>query len=337
MLPEDAEIVANVRQLSGIRGPEGPNDQHLAAGVRGFVEAFDYWYIRVIREAVPKYRDLIIKRINPFIRRIEFEGQSVGACADRLVEDYNSRNFVTAGGWALEELAVRAGADSQKSSAEGIDLQRTDPDTGEYHLYVLKSGLVTRNSDIVNALKRNARQAEKLLRQGRATFKVYANYAILAGKTQSTFEDGVRRPSSAEFWGEILGLPDDQAIDLALAMAAEAGRLVRRDAAEHIDAMKLLIRIYLDYPERSGEVDWEFIVTRNMRPPTIWRAEDRRRHKRALELLDSTGYQIQTKRDRQAAAIAEAVAEASQTTMKDSAAPTSSVSRTDADEESVVQ
>ena len=53
---------------------------------------------------------------------------------------------------------VRVSPDGQKSSAEGIDIQRLDSGTGEYHLYVLKSGLVTRNSAIMKALKRNARQ-----------------------------------------------------------------------------------------------------------------------------------------------------------------------------------
>jgi hypothetical protein len=101
--------------------------------VRGFVQAFDYWYIRVMREAVPNYRNLIIKRINPFIRQIELEGCTAEQAAERMVEDYNSRNFVTAGGWALEEMAVAASPVAQKGSAEGIDLQRFNPATGAYH------------------------------------------------------------------------------------------------------------------------------------------------------------------------------------------------------------
>jgi hypothetical protein len=79
------------------------------------------------------------------------------------VEDYNSRNFVTAGGWAIEGLASNLNQTFQKSAAKGIDLQRSDPATNEHHLYVIKSGMVTRNSDIVGALKRHSRDAEKLL------------------------------------------------------------------------------------------------------------------------------------------------------------------------------
>lgn len=287
--PEEQQVVQSVRDLCGIPDTRGPSDQHLLAGVRGFVAAFDYWYIRVMRQAVPDYRNVIIKRINPFIRTIELEGCSANDAAGRLVEDYNSRNFVTAGGWALEEMAVTASPVAQKGSAVGIDIQRYSPDTGAYHLYVLKSGLVTRNSDILKSLKTNARLAAKILLQGRSTGNVEASYAIAAGKTSSTFEDGIRRPSSAEFWAEMMGLEPHEAVELAFAIAAEAGRLVRRDASKHIEAMKLLVREYIVARDGSS-VDWDFIRVRNMQAKEGWVAEDRQRHKRALKALESTGY-----------------------------------------------
>ena len=213
---EQQRAVDAVRQLAGLDSDGvGPDDLHIVAGLRGFAEAFHYRYTRVIREAVPQYRKLVIARINPFVRRIQLDTLGTEDVARRLVEDYDSRNFVTAGGWALEALASDASRDAQKSAAEGIDLQRHDPSTGDVHLYILKSGLVTRNSDIVSALKRHSRQAERLLRQGRSTGHVVANWAVVAGKTSSTFEDGVRRPSSAEFWGEMLGVDEVAAVDLA--------------------------------------------------------------------------------------------------------------------------
>jgi len=290
--PPAEELAANVRRLANLPPGIGPDDRHLHAGVVGFVEQFDYWYIRVMRGAVAQYRNLIVKRINPFIRRIEYEGLSASATATRLVEDYNNRNFVTAGGWALEKLAVATSPDSQKSPAAGIDAQRFDPTSGDYHLYVLKSGLVTRNSDIISQLKRNARQAEKVLKQDKGTGAVHANYAILAGKTTSTFEDGVRRPSSAEFWGEMFKLPQDQAIDLAFALAAEAGRLVRTDSSQHVVALKTLVTVYIGRVDAPDVVDWEFIARRNMRDPSTWRAEDRHRHRAALAALTASGYQF---------------------------------------------
>ncbi len=238
------------------------------------------------------FRQLIIARINPFVRRIELDGLDSQATAARLVEDYNSRNFVTAGGWALEAMAGAAGVDVQKSPAEGIDLQRFEPATGDYHLYVLKSGLVTRNSDIVKALKRNARQAERLLRQSHGTGAVHANWVVLAGKTRSTFEDGVHRPSSAEFWAAMLRLDERRAVDAALAMAAEAGQLVRRDASDHVEALKTLVATYIGQRDAPDQVDWEFIALRNMSEPAGWRAEDRQRHARAVETLAATGYVI---------------------------------------------
>jgi len=289
---ERSQIVANVRRLSGVGAERGPSDPHILSAVIGFADSLEYWYVRVIREAVPEYRNLIIKRINPFVRRIECDGMDAAGTAARLVEDYNARNFVTAGGWALEEMAVRMGPHVQKSPAEGLDVQRVDPETGDYHLYVIKSGLVTRNSDILKSLKKNARQAEKLLKQGRDRVSVVANYAIAAGKTSSTFEDGIRRPSSAEFWSEMTGLPVPQSLDLALAVAAEAGRLVRRDAADHIRAMKTVVADYIAQRDAAGSVDWEYIAVRNMQAEGEWKGEDISRHAKAMANLKATGYEI---------------------------------------------
>ncbi|MFL6197525.1 MAG: PmeII family type II restriction endonuclease [Thermoanaerobaculia bacterium] len=289
---EEEQLLERIRSRSGIPEGRGPSDPHVIAGVRGFVQAFDYWYIRVIREAVPAYRSVIVMRINPFIRTIELEGCSADAAASKLVDDYNNRVFVTAGGWALEEMAVAVSPFAQKGSAVGIDLQWHDPETGAYHLYVLKSGLVTRNSDILKSLKDNARKAEKLLRQGRSTGRVEASYAIAAGKTSSSFEDGIRRPSSAEFWGEVMGLEPREAVELAFAIAAEAGRLVRRDASRHIQAIKLLVREYTCSSEDRSAMDWDFIRVRNMQEKELWAAEDRRRHNWALQVLASTGYNL---------------------------------------------
>ena len=290
--PDPTELAARIRQVSGVSADSGPADKHLVDAVRGFVDAFDYWYIRVMREAVPKYRQLIIARINPFIRTIECKGLSLAETASKLVGDYNSRNFVTAGGWALEEMAVRVSPDGQKAAAEGIDVQRLDPESGDYHLYVLKSGLVTRNSDIIKALKRNVRQAEKLLLQGQGTGNVHAYYAIAAGKTSSTFEDGIHRPSSAEFWAQIMNIGSDQAIELALAIAAEAGALVLSDASAHVTALELLVSDYISDRKQPDQVDWEFIATRNMQAKTVWMNEDKDRHQRAMIYLSDSGYEI---------------------------------------------
>jgi hypothetical protein len=288
-------IVRSVRELAKLPEGAGPDDIHIAAGVQGFTSAFIYWYSRVIREAVPEYRKLIIMRINPFVRRIQLDGLNVEEVARRLVEDYDSRNFVTAGGWALEGLASAASLDAQKSAAQGIDLQRVDPLTGDQYLYVLKSGLVTRNSDIVDGLKRNSRKAEKLLRQDKSTGSVHATWAVVAGKTQSSFEDGVRRPSSAEFWGEILGLDESDGVVLALAMAAVAGTLLRNDLEQDLNALRFVVADYIAKRGDGNVVDWEFIALRNMQTRGNWQAEDRERHKRAMAALAATGYVVTKK------------------------------------------
>jgi hypothetical protein len=294
------KTVANVRATSGLASGKGPDDARILEAVKNFVEAFDYWYIRVMREAVPKYRQLIIARINPFVRRIQCDGLDAADTAALIVGDYNSRNSVTAGGWAIEALATGVRPEVRKSGIAGIDLDRFDAATGEYHLYVLKSGLVTRNSDIISALKRNARAAERQLRQSKTTKSVRANYAIAAGRTTSTFEDAVWRPSSEEFWAEMFDMDDgEEAVDLALAIASEAGSLVRRDASEHVNALRLLVGDYIADRNNDSVVDWDFIAQRTMRNKDTWKDEDKERHKRALERLAKTGYVVATSKTRQ--------------------------------------
>ena len=286
----DSDLATLVREIAGPAIGTTIDDIYLAAGVKGFVEAFDYWYARVVRNTVPQYREKIVSRINPFVRRIEFDQIDAFGAASRLVDDWSNRNFVTAGGWAIEALATDSSSTAQKSAAEGIDLQRHDPETGAHHLYVLKSGPVTRNSDIIKALKVNSGKAERLLQQsskGR-DLQVVKNYAVASGRVSSTFEDGVRRPSAGELWSELLGLPEDEAVELALAMASVAAPLVKQDAGSHLQALKLLVFHYI--ANEYGEVDWEFIATRTLRARENWRIDDERRHAHALEMLRESGY-----------------------------------------------
>jgi hypothetical protein len=293
-----AVVVAAIRRLSGVDASRGPDDDRLFEAVKAFVGAFDYWYIRVMREAVLEYRKLIVMRINPIVRRLECEGMDVEQTAQRFVEDYNNRNFVTAGGWAIEALALAGRPDVRKSSIAGIDIERYDAVTGVYHLYVLKSGLVTRNSDIIAALKRNARQAERQLLRTRHVKSVRVNYAIAAGRTTSNFEDGIWRPSSGEFWSEMFDLPEGDALALMLAIAAEAGRLVRRDAAEHIAALKLVVGDHIAERDDLASVDWDFIPRRTLNKAPTWGLEDDDRHKRAMEALRISGYVVQPRSPR---------------------------------------
>lgn len=244
--------------------------------------------------AVRRYRNLIIERINPFVRRMEFDGFTCDQTAERLVEDYRTRNFTTAGGWALEKLAEKISPHAQKSNAKGIDLEWVDATTGDRNLYVIKSGLVTRNSDILDALKTNIRKAERLIGQGGDGTRVNGYYGIVSCKPEDARGrvDGVFRPSSAQVWAHMTGLPPTSAVDLVLAIAIEAGPLVRRDVSSHIAAMKLLVGDYLATRDDLSVVDWSFIAKRNMTPASMWADEDKIRHLRALGLLDRTGYRL---------------------------------------------
>lgn len=287
---DPAEVAARIRAAAGVTDGDGPDDAHLHAGVAAFVAAFEYWYTRVIRYAVKDYRSLVIGRINPFIRRIELDCMGPDEAAARLVDDYNVRNFVTAGGWALEGLAESASPRLHKSGTAGVDLEWYDHDTATHHLYAIKSGKVTRNSDILAALKTHARKAESNLRQSRGPGNVEANYVVSAGRTSQTYEDGIRRPASGTFWSEALALPEGRAVELALELAAEAGRVVRVDAGVHLAAMRLLVADYLESRDDVSVVDWDFVVRRNMTPRGTWASQDKARHQRAISKLLETGY-----------------------------------------------
>ena len=241
----DRRVIAQVRDTTGIPDDRGPSDAAIAAAAREYADKFNYWYTRVIKEAAVKYRRVLIDRINPFTKRVECEGLDAVETAKHLVEIYSNRNFATAGGWAIEALAIEISG-GRKSSAIGIDLE-TDDISGNRRLYVFKSSPVTRNSDILAALKSNARQAEKLIRQSNSQTLVDPVYAVAFGVRSSTYEDGVRRPSSIELWSELTGLSDpDEAAEIVLAVATEGFReYAQASAAKSLQVLNILVGTYI--------------------------------------------------------------------------------------------
>ncbi len=293
--PSDGEIAGRVRSLSGVGGDSGPDDERVVRTVKAVAETFEYWYSRVMKNAVNQYRKLIIARINPYVRRMQLGDESPNAVAEALLTDYDSRNFVTAGGWLLEAMAISIGTNTRKSLAEGVDLEREDGIN--LHLCILKSGTVTRNSDILKALKQNVRRAEMLHKQGKTgQGAIIGDYVQMTGCTSPTHtEDGIRRPSSAQFWSELTGLDPEGAIDLTLAIVAVAGQVASPDASEHAEAMTRLVAEYIRDPENPDQVDWEFLASRNMRERSVdwdWAAEDNDRDQRARTVVEATGYVI---------------------------------------------
>lgn len=291
---QDAQLAASARSAAGLVPGEGPPDAYIAAAVKEFAGQFDYWFTRVIAQSVSKYRLTVVRRINALIRPIEFDGLTAAEVSARLVSDYVNRNFVTAGGWAIEKMAivVAGSVGGTKASSRGIDLERAD--SAGRHLYVIKSGTVTRNSDILSKLKQHARDAEKLIKQGGAKIAVFANYVVAAGATASSFEDGIHRPSSGEFWSEVTGLSQPKALALVAEIAKAAGLQVTRNTDAHIEALIVLVRSYISDPERPDAVDWPFLFKLTMTKKEAWVGEDKLRHQRAMAELSATGYVIQS-------------------------------------------
>lgn len=292
----DDSVVSRVREKVNLpAGAGGPSDQNIRDGIDGFAREFNYWYIRVLKKALPKFKQLIVDRINPIVRGMELEGLSAQAASERLVHDYAQRNFVTAGGWALEQLAIAGSPRLHKSSASGIDAEWHE--TGAVpvsHLYVIKSGTVTRNSDILAALKTNGKDAHKRLIQSNKKAVVRVYYAITSGAKTSTYHDGVYRPSSAEFWAQIFDLENDPtlAVDLALAMAQEAAQVVRSELGEReaLEALQYAVCSYIAMREDPDLVDWEFLAQTNMRGDVNLKEEGKMRLARARSATQEAGY-----------------------------------------------
>ena len=228
------------------------------------------------------------------IRGMQLEGLPASEVAARLVADYAHRNYVTAGGWALEQLAIAASPRLRKSTAAGIDAEWHEPGPPPVvNLYVIKSGTVTRNSDILKALKTHGQEAQKRLLQTdkKAVVRVY--YVVTAGQRSSTFHDSVYRPSSAEFWAQTFALDDyeNRAIDLALAMAQEAGALLRQYSDDTaLRAMETAVATYIAGEDDPTVVDWEFLAQRNMIDDADVRAQGKARHDRAKNAVTDAGH-----------------------------------------------
>ncbi len=319
--PTDEEIVRRVRERAGLQASDGgPTDDEIVQGVRGFAREFRFWYNRVLDEALRKYQVIIISRINPMIRGMQLEGLSCSDAAARLIADYAHRNYVTAGGWALEQLAIAASPRLKKSLAAGVDAEWHEPGPPPIvNLYMIKSSTVTRNSDILKALKSHGQDAHKRLIQTdkRAVVRVY--YIVTSGAKSSTYHDGVYRPSSAEFWAQAFALDHDEklAIDLALAMAQEAGVLLRQFANEDVlRALETAVGAYIATNDDPDVVDWEFLAERNMIGSDESKAEGKARHANAQKAVKDAGYKWPTNKSSkagdesadQAAALAEAAA-----------------------------
>lgn len=272
------EAAEALRLQAGLVAGEGPPPENVKAALDVYVRQFDWWYGKQWHTILSNYVTRIVRRVNPFVRRAQHGDCSSRALAEAVVGDWDSRNFVTAGGQALEALAIAIGKNCQKAIAEGIDVQRIEPaDPSKLHLYTVKSGAVTRNTDIVSKMKINLRKAERLARQSPGIGTVRLNYATCVGTLATTLADGVYRPSSAQFWSEVMELPEDKAVRLLWAVTESAAQWIlwpERNRRALIEA----VAAYVGAAEAPERVDWEFLVRVVTQPPAAYKAEHVRRH-----------------------------------------------------------
>lgn len=267
-----------IRTKAGLGPGEGPDAAQIKAAVELYVGQYDAWYGKQWQQILKLYHSRIIRRINPFVRRAQHGDCSARELAEAVVADWDSRNFVTAGGQALEALAIAIGPHCQKAIAEGVDIQRADPaDPATFHLYTVKSGAVTRNTDIVSKMKTNLRKAAMLAKQNPAIKNVRLNYATCVGTVNSTDADGILRPSSARFWAEVTDLPEDKAVRLLTVITSEAARWIQWPVANR-EALMAKVAVYIDELPSTGRPDWEYLVRCVTQPTKAYSAAHKKRH-----------------------------------------------------------
>lgn len=272
-LAEAQKIRASVGLAKGV----GPSPDRIQAAVQTYVEQFDFWYTKQWTSILDDYVERVVRRSNPYVRRTQHGDCTPTELAEALVSDWDSRNFVTAGGQALEAMAIAIGEHCKKAAAEGVDIERREPsDPSTVHLYVVKSGAVTRNTDIVGKMKQNLRAAAKRLKQNHDIKNVHLNYATCVGTTNSTDADGVLRPSSARFWSEITGVDEAQAMSLVWAVTGAAASSVTRPVKNRA-ALIAQVAAYIETTESSKQLDWGFLVQTVSEPVATYRAEHQRR------------------------------------------------------------
>jgi hypothetical protein len=261
----------------------GPSPERIQAAVQVYVSQFDFWYTKQWTSILDDYVERMVRRANPYVRRTQHGDCSPTDFAEALVSDWDSRNFVTAGGQALEAMAIAIGEHCKKAAAEGVDIERRVPaDPSTVHLYVVKSGAVTRNTDIVGSMKKNLRAAGKRLMQNHGIKNVVLNYATCVGTTNSTMADGVLRPSSARFWSEITDVGEAQAMSLVWGVTEAAASSVSRPTKNRA-ALVAQVASYVEDQADKRRMDWAFLVKTVSEPTASYRAEHERRDKAARE------------------------------------------------------
>ena len=275
------EEAVHLLKEAGIPEGQGPTPELVQAGIAAYVHQFEFWYTKQWDTIISNYFARLIKRANPFVRRAQHGDATPMDLATALVADWDSRNFVTAGGQALEALAISIGKNCQKAIAEGVDIQRVIPtDSTKMFLYTVKSGAITRNTDIVSKMKTNLRKAERLAKQNPNITQVELNYATCVGTPSTTVADGIRRPSSACFWSEIMELSEDSAIKLLWAVTETASGMI----ALPDENRKVLIKrvaTYLESSDFPSRTDWAYLIKAVTLPSTQIKAEHMRRDKLA--------------------------------------------------------
>lgn len=262
-----------IRATVGLARATGPSARKIQRALQTYVEQFDFWYTAQWTTILGNYVERVVRRINPYVRRAQHGDCTPEELATALVADWDSRNFVTAGGQALEAMAIDLGKDCEKAGAEGVDIERRPPrDPATVHLYVVKSGAVTRNTDIVGKMKQNLRAAARRLQQNPGVRNVVLNYATCVGTTNSTNADGVLRPSSARFWSEIMDVPEDKAMALVWAVTNAAAAVITRPEVNR-RALVTQVAAYIANPRSPTRIDWEFLVKTVSKPPRSYRAE----------------------------------------------------------------
>lgn len=188
------ELILGVAQATGLQRKQAER----------LVQEFETVFARPFDERLLSLRMKdVIKNKNPYLYR----ASGIRTCEDlvrRVLQDYVSASVEGYFGKFFEAVARVVSGGVKPVGGGEVDL---DVRIGEVaHLYVIKSGAKGFNSSSYDKAKRDLNSAERRLRQDRV--RTEKKIAFAYGRKRTTFEEGIERLSSQQFWAEVSGDAD---------------------------------------------------------------------------------------------------------------------------------
>ena len=215
------------------------------------VEEFEITFTKPITQKLSelKMRD-IVRRKNPYLYR----ASGVSTCdefVNRAFTEYTSTIGENYFGAFFESVARIVSGGVKPASGGEIDLEVRHGNAA--YLYAIKSGPGGFNSSSEAKARTDLGHAERRLRQDRVT--THKKMAFAYGRRTTSFNDGVEKLASKEFWSELSG--DEQFYKKLLDICAELAPLFESDV--NTPYQRLLREAHELFCEDDG-IEWDKVI-----------------------------------------------------------------------------